>query len=313
MQAVREQQRHDFAPFAQRRHVQADHVQSPQQFGPERPGFGPRRQVAVARRQHAHVDAHGLLPAERHELAFLQETFELRLHGWAHVGDLVEEQGAPVSPIQQPRAPCACPREGAGLAAEEFALDQRVGHGGAVHGHERLVAPWRTEVQGLGHEPLAGARFAGQQHGRRRVAQQVELRQQLLHRRALTHEAGLATPPIEHGPQVAVLARGAAQLHGALEAQLQFFERERFGDEIRGAQAHGLDGGRDRAVRGHQHDDGVGIGRTHAGERGQAVGAGHLEVDDGEVEWPLLPARDRFVAVVHGIDGVAGNARRERR
>ena len=45
--------------------------------------------------------------------------------------------------------------EGTLLVAEQFALDELVGKGGAVEGVERLVLPWARVVYRLGDEVLS--------------------------------------------------------------------------------------------------------------------------------------------------------------
>src|SRR4029450_2175596 len=51
-------------------------------------------EVAVRGRDHAYVDLARLRFADRRDLAFLQHTQELRLHGRRHLADLVGEDRA---------------------------------------------------------------------------------------------------------------------------------------------------------------------------------------------------------------------------
>ena len=57
-------------------------------------------EVAVRRRDHAHVDANGLAAADALELALLQHAQQLDLHVQRHVADLVEEQRAAVGELE---------------------------------------------------------------------------------------------------------------------------------------------------------------------------------------------------------------------
>jgi hypothetical protein len=72
--------------------------------------------------------------------------------------------------------------------AEEPALHQRRGHGRAVHFDERLAGPAAGGVQGTGHQLLAGARLAGDEHGRRRGRDLLDGAAQLDHGRALADD-----------------------------------------------------------------------------------------------------------------------------
>ncbi len=56
-------------------------------------------------------------------------------------------------------------REGAGLVAEQLGLDEGLRQGPAVHLHEGLVRPGRVVVEGVGHQLLARAGLAADEHG----------------------------------------------------------------------------------------------------------------------------------------------------
>ena len=72
--------------------------------------------------------------------------------------------------------------EGALLVAEQLALEQRLGQGGAVDRDERLAPPGREVVDRLGDQLLAGARFALDQHRARDRRHLLDLDQQFLDR-----------------------------------------------------------------------------------------------------------------------------------
>ena len=60
-------------------------------------------------------------------------------------------------------APAVGAGEGALLVAEQLALQQRLGDGGAVDRQERLVGPAAVLVEGAGDQLLAGAALAEDQ------------------------------------------------------------------------------------------------------------------------------------------------------
>src|SRR5262249_1106751 len=100
-------------------------------------------------------------------LALLQdpEQLDLRLRG--QLADLVEEDRAAVGQLEAALAAGEGAAESALLVAEQLALDQAGGQGGAVDFDERVApAPaWGTGgVDGAGDQLLARARLAGDEH-----------------------------------------------------------------------------------------------------------------------------------------------------
>ena len=96
-------------------------------------------EVAVGRRDHAHVDVDGLGAADALELALLQHAQELDLHLQRQVAALVEEQRAAVGQLEAPGAPRHRAGEGALLVAEQLALEHARRQRRAVDAHERLA------------------------------------------------------------------------------------------------------------------------------------------------------------------------------
>ena len=71
--------------------------------------------------------------------------------------------------------------EGALHVAEELAFQDGIRQGGAVLGHEGLVLAGAGEVEGAGHQLLAGAGFARDEHGALRGQQGLQLGLEALH------------------------------------------------------------------------------------------------------------------------------------
>ena len=103
-QVVIQQLRDVLAPLAQRRHVDADHVQPVQQVLAELALAHALVEILVSRRDHAHVDAHRDLSADAIELALREHAQQPRLQLRRHVADLVEEQRAAVRLLEAPAA-----------------------------------------------------------------------------------------------------------------------------------------------------------------------------------------------------------------
>ncbi len=113
----------------------------------------------------AHVDEDRLACADAVDLAGLQDAQELDLHVVRHVADLVQEDGALVGQFELagPAALLgACERTV--HVPEEFALQQLIGNGPAVDGHEGLSPALACVMDGLGEQLLARAGLAADEH-----------------------------------------------------------------------------------------------------------------------------------------------------
>ncbi len=112
------------------------------------------------------VDRDGLIASERHDLAFLDHAQQPRLQHQRHVADFIEEQCAAIG-LKNLADPAFLHRAGEGAPgiAEQFALDQALGYGRAIDGHECLVEPQTAVMQGFGECFLAGPGRALQQDG----------------------------------------------------------------------------------------------------------------------------------------------------
>ena len=75
------------------------------------------------------------------------------------------------------------------MMAEQFAFDQFLGDGRAVHFDERLAGARAHGVQGVRHQFFAGAAFAVDQHAPVGAGHQRQLLAQGLHGHALADDA----------------------------------------------------------------------------------------------------------------------------
>ena len=124
------------------------------------------------------------MPAEPLDLAFLQEPQQARLALERHVADFVEKQRAAVRGLDAADLALVRARERTALVAEQFGLQQRRRDGRAVHGDERCVGTRRLPVDRRRRQFLAGAGFAGDEHGRLGVRDLADRREQPAHRAA---------------------------------------------------------------------------------------------------------------------------------
>ena len=178
-------------------------------------------------------------------------------------------------------------------------------------------------MQGTGHDFLAGAGFAEDQHvggGRRQGA---DLLAQALHGRALTEQTALQLLAVGQGQaQAAVVHHQATQIQCATHTVEQFFAGEGLFQKIVGAGAHGLHSQRHIAVAGDQQDRQLRVLGLNLLEQLQAVEAAAIDgstlillaADGGEEIAGRLAHRTGGVPLgvctstfAHDADGLAAN------
>ncbi len=177
----------------------------------------PRGEVAVGRRDDAHLDRLLALGADRAHHAFLERPQEPDLDRLRGVADLVEEEDPPVRRLEDALARLGRSGEGASHVAEERGVDERGCHAGDVERdvrreHAASVAR-TTRRHGARDELLSRAGLAGDQDAepvrraeRERLADVVRedgapgRRAHVVHGLAAAHEAAhglghVAGPP----------------------------------------------------------------------------------------------------------------------
>ena len=262
-------------------------------------------EVAVGGGHDAHVGLYGLLPAHALEFPVLEDAQDLYLHVLVDFAYLVQKEGALVRELETPPRPRLGPREGAFLVAEELALEETLRQGRAVDLDEGAALARREVVYRVGYELLAYARLAGDEDarlGRRHAADEVEY---LLHLRARAHHAARLALGLHLGLELAVLEREFAALEGALHEEGEVVYVDGLGEEIEGAEAHGLDRVLDGAVPGEYDDGEPRITSSDGAEEFLAREPGHLEVGDDQVHLARLHGPEPLGAVGRGLHGVA--------
>ncbi len=151
-------------PLAQRRQGQGNHVQPVIEILPEVPGIHFPRQIAIGGRDDPHI--HGLSPVAAHaeHLPLLNHPQQLDLHGQGHFPYFIQKNRAAVRLEKMPLVFFVRAGERALLVPEEFRGQQRLCEGRAVHCHKGSLRPAAGRVHGPGHQLLARARLAGDQH-----------------------------------------------------------------------------------------------------------------------------------------------------
>ena len=150
--------------FAQWRQFEVHDVEAEQQILAEAAVANGIVEVAIGGGDDADIDWHGAGAADAIDDAFLDGAQQFGLQAHIHLGDFVEQQGAAGGFLELADAARDGAGEGALFVAEQFALEQVLGDGGAVDRNEGAVDALRLGVKVLGHHFLAGAAFAGDQH-----------------------------------------------------------------------------------------------------------------------------------------------------
>ncbi len=168
LQKTVDEHRDVLAALAQRRQADREHRQAVVEILTERVLAHLELQVAIGRGDHAHVDLARTRVADGHDLALLQHAQQLRLHAQRHLADLVEEDRAAARRLEEAAVILGRAGERAAAMAEQLALEQGLGHRGAVDRQEGLVGARRGAMDAARDQLLAGARLALDQDGDRR-------------------------------------------------------------------------------------------------------------------------------------------------
>src|SRR5262249_268038 len=147
------------------------------------------RQIAIGRRDEAHVDRLRAQPADAQHLASLERAQELRLQGHRKLADLVEKSGAAGRRLEQPGLLLRGSSESAALLPEQLTLDERRRDRRTIDRYERAAAPGQV-MQRVREHLLADAGLADDENidialgdianqGRRLLDRRIEHAQRL--------------------------------------------------------------------------------------------------------------------------------------
>ena len=112
-----------------------------------------------------HVDADVLRSADPIDHFLLEHAEQFRLSAGAHVADLIEKQRATIGQFELAGAGLMCVGEGSFFVPEQFALEQRLGQGRAVHRDKSLIATGAAIMQRLGHNFLTRPAVSQNENG----------------------------------------------------------------------------------------------------------------------------------------------------
>jgi hypothetical protein len=125
--------------LTQRRQFNGEHAEPIKEVGAEFTFVDHLSEIPMCGADHAHIGVNRGGAAETLELSFLHDAKNLGLQLQRKVADLVQEQGAPVSPLEPSNTARDRPGVGATLVTEQLAFQQTCGNCGAIHLHKRAV------------------------------------------------------------------------------------------------------------------------------------------------------------------------------
>ena len=306
--------------LAQWRDDDLDHIEPVIQILAEPAGLDIGRQVAVGGADDAHVHGFFLGGAQRPHAALLDGAQQLGLHRQRQVTDFVEEQGAPACGLEVAVAVLRSPGVGALAGTKEFGFQQVFRDGSAVHGDQGAIRALAAGVQGLGHQLLAGARLAMDQHGRHAaryfghalldVADGVGLAHQAIQGGVGTAEfAGRCRCIGRAAGAVAACRTRRGDSAGALDGRghhrAELLEVHGLGEVVEGPGAQRLDRVFCRAVSGHDHAALPALLVAQVLQQLHAEPVGQPHVGDHRVKALGLELLAGLLHVGRGLDPVA--------
>src|SRR5437899_1614963 len=158
------EEHHVLAALAQRRQVNRKHAEPVIEILTELATRHCVREVSVGGDYEAKVGLERRGATDALELALLEDTEKFGLDGRRELADLVEKERAPGSELEAARLLPVRSGEGAPFMAEELRLDERFWQRRAIDGDAGAVGATAGIVNRLGHQLLARAALAGQEH-----------------------------------------------------------------------------------------------------------------------------------------------------
>ena len=206
------------AALAQRRQVQVHDVDPVIEVLAEPSRLQLLVEVLVGRGHHADVDRLGLGLAHLRHRMVLQRAQQLHLQRCGHLADLVEKERSASRCLEAAGPGGDCAGEGAPGVAEQLALEEILGDGAAVDGHEgpRLA---RAPVMDLaGDQFLSRTGLARHQHGDVGARHLLDLAEDVAHGIGAAEDLAVGLL-LQAADQLGLVRAQLVQLAGELEQE----------------------------------------------------------------------------------------------
>ncbi|MGB2906107.1 MAG: hypothetical protein WBB73_03345 [Candidatus Aminicenantaceae bacterium] len=283
--------------------MEGNYIQPEVQILAKIPVFDLFFQVLVGGGYDPHI--HLIDPAGTHllDLALLQDTEDLCLRLEAHVANLVQENGPVVRQFEFAGLLLRCPGKSALDMAEQFALDQLLGNGGAVDLDKGILAAQALGMHGPGDELLPGPALSVDHDGGIGGGDFLDLLPEDFHGGMIPDQPVFLLRLL---PQVAAFARQPVLAEGVADAEQDSFPMQGLLKKIKGTQFGGLHSRMYRAVAGdHDHFRKIGA-LLQLGQDLHAIQTGQFDVQQHQVEpHCLIDDLERFLPVCGLQDGIA--------
>ncbi|MNM77292.1 hypothetical protein D3C81_891390 [compost metagenome] len=296
------------AALAQRRQLQAHHVEAMQQVGTEFSLRDQAFQILMGGGDHAHIDADQFASTYAEEFALGEHTQQARLQRQRHVADFIKEQGAAVGLLEATDVAPLRTGERTRFVAEQLAFQQFGGNRGGVQRDERMLRTWRFAVQRIGHQLLAGTGLADDQHRQRRLREAADGAEQRAHRWRVAHQLRRLVAGCVCGGS----GRSQGRLHcrqHALGQRYRIIQVEWLGQELMRAAAERTGGTGDIGVGRHHHHRQLRQRGLQLVQQHQTIVAGHAHVGEQQRRRRAFGQRFqrgcRAVEVEHLVAGLA--------
>src|SRR5262245_58143576 len=230
-----------FCALAQRRDVDRDRRDSVEQVFAHHAFLDRFSRLAVGGADQAEIGFEGFGRTDGAKLPLLQHAQQFRLQFHGHFADLVEHQASALRLGDQPLAVLDRAGERAFNVAEQLGFDQLFRQGGAVDLDELFFRAQRIEVEGVGDQLLAGARFADDQDVGVALGDAFDSLVDHLHRLRRADDARIFAP-LDVTAEALRFADEPAPLQRLVGEQQNLVALERLFDEIIGASLGGFDG-----------------------------------------------------------------------
>ena len=202
----------------------------------------------------------------------LDEAQQLALQVEIHLADLIQKQGTPIGQAGGPLAIPLGPGKRSLHVAEDLALHQVMGNGGAVEGDEGTLAAGAALVNGLGAYLLAGTALSCDEHGRLARSRALNDAIDRLHRQGGADETGEGAA-LEILPVLGHQEAELPMVDGIAHRGAQALAIEGLGQKIERPQPHRLHRHVHRTVRRDHHH---GARQLLLGDLLQDVHPGHV-------------------------------------